>query len=58
MSENSRKDAIMFKEAAQLCADICKTSVQTSLLLYLGLKIAIFESMQSGDASPCFWRKW
>lgn len=58
MSENSRKDAIMFKEAAQLCADICRDSVQNSLLLYIGLKTAILESMQFGDASPSFWRKW
>lgn len=58
MSEHSRKDGVMFTEAAQLCADICKTGAQNSLLLYLGLKIAILESMQSGDASPSFWRKW
>lgn len=57
-SKISRKSAMVFKEAAQLCADLCKGCVQNSLLLYLSLKISILESMLSGDASPSFWKKW
>lgn len=58
VSKNGRNSAMAFKEAAQLCADLCKSRAQNSLLLYLSLKIAILESMLSGDASPSFWRKW
>lgn len=58
LSKDGRKSATVFKEMAQLCADLCKGCVQNSLALYLALKIAILDSMLCGDASPSFWKKW
>lgn len=47
---------LVYKEAAELCIDLCKGCAPNSLLLYLTYKAAILESMIAGDAAPSFWR--
>lgn len=53
-----RRMTLAYKDAAQLCIDLCEGCEPNSLLLYLMYKVAILESMVSGDASPSFWRKY
>lgn len=55
---HSLRTAVVYKEAAQTCVALCKGTKQNSLLLYLMLKIAILESIVSGDSSPSLWKKW
>lgn len=47
---------LVYKEAAQICIELCKGCTPNSLLLYLTYKAAILESMIAGDAAPSFWR--
>ncbi|KUI62438.1 hypothetical protein VP1G_09553 [Cytospora mali] len=47
---------IEYQEAAELCIELCRSSVPNSLLQYLSYKVALLESMVSGDAAPGFWR--
>lgn len=47
---------LVYKEAAELCIQLCKGRAPNSLLLYLIYKVAILESMISGDAAPSMWR--
>lgn len=47
---------LVYKEAADLCIQLCKGCTPNSLLLYLTYKAAIIESMIAGDAAPSFWR--
>lgn len=49
--------ATVYKEAAEKCIELCRGCAPNTLLLYLIHKDAIIESMQSGDASPTFWRR-
>ncbi|KAF3764189.1 hypothetical protein M406DRAFT_330540 [Cryphonectria parasitica EP155] len=53
-----RRMTLVYQHAAQLCIDLCKGCAPNSLLLYLMYKVAILESMLSGDASPSFWGKY
>lgn len=47
---------LVYKEAAEICIELCKGCTPNSLLLYLTYKAAILESMIAGDAAPSFWR--
>lgn len=51
-----RRVTLAYKEAAQLCAELCRGCAPNSLGLYLAYKNAILESVLSGDAAPSFWR--
>lgn len=48
---------LVYQETAQMCIELCKGSTPNSLLLYLSYKVAILQSMISGDAAPSFWRQ-
>lgn len=51
-----RRVTLAYKEAAQLCMELCKGCAPNSLGLYLAYKNAVLESVLSGDAAPTFWR--
>ena len=53
---NTESMTQIYQEAAELCIELCRHSAPNSLLQYLAYKVAIIESMISGDASPGFWR--
>lgn len=46
----------MYKETADICAQLCRGCTPNSLLLYSMYKASIIESMLAGDAAPSFWR--
>jgi hypothetical protein len=46
----------VYKEAAEICIQLCRGCKPNSLLLYLTYRTAILESMITGDAAPSFWR--
>lgn len=48
---------LLYKEAADICIELCRGCKPNSLLLYLVYKAAILESMIAGDAAPSFWRR-
>ncbi|KAK2598672.1 hypothetical protein N8I77_012067 [Diaporthe amygdali] len=50
------KLTLVYKEAAELCVELCKGCTPNSLLLYLNYKVAILDSMIAGDAAPSLWR--
>lgn len=53
-----RRITLAYKEAAQLCIELCKGCAPTTLLLHLLCSNTIMESMLVGDAAPSFWRLW
>lgn len=52
-----RRVMFAYKEAAQLCMELCRGCAPNSLLLYLAYKNAVLESVLVGDAAPSFWRR-
>lgn len=46
----------VYKESADICAQLCRGCPPNSLLLYSMYKASILESMIAGDAAPSFWR--
>ncbi|POS69808.1 hypothetical protein DHEL01_v211797 [Diaporthe helianthi] len=46
----------VYKETADICAQLCRGCPPNSLLLYSMYKASILESMFAGDAAPSFWR--
>ncbi|KKY33273.1 putative fungal specific transcription [Diaporthe ampelina] len=54
--KNPAQLTLVYREAAQICIELCKGCAPNSLLLYLTYKVAILESMNAGDAAPSFWR--
>lgn len=50
-----RRVTLAYKEAAQLCIELCRGCAPNSLSLYLGYKNAILDSILVGDAAPSFW---
>lgn len=50
-----RRVMLAYKEAAQLCIELCRGCAPNSLFLYLTYKNAILESVLVGDAAPSFW---
>lgn len=55
-SLSPRRFSLTYKEAAQMCLELCKGCAPNSLLLYAMYKNAIMESILAGDSSPSFWR--
>lgn len=51
-----RQFSLTYKEAAQMCIELCKGCAPNSLLLFAMYRNAIMESILAGDASPSFWR--
>lgn len=53
-----RRIMLAYKEAAQLCIELCKGCAPTTLLLHLLCTNTIMESILVGDAALSFWRSW
>lgn len=54
--EPQKSMTAVYHEAAELCMDLCRNSVPNSLLQYLAYKVAIIESIKSGDTASAFWK--
>jgi hypothetical protein len=54
--EPQKSMTAVYHEAAELCMDLCRNSVPNSLLQYLSYKVAIIESIKSGDTASAFWK--
>ncbi|ROW04898.1 hypothetical protein VMCG_04902 [Cytospora schulzeri] len=55
-TEPQKSITAVYHEAAELCIDLCRNSVPNSLLQYLTYKVAVIDSIKSGDTSPGFWK--